>query len=362
MRKYDLSLLQKISEKEYVETIDGVDILMKPVPDDERQHVLDPRVLEIVKNKKKMFSQRAKGGFRISNERYRPDKVTYDLTTTDIIVDEKLIKIHNDHMIDLYMYKRADLTDKAPAMIYLHGGGWTAGDMRLYANQMKLVAELSHAVVFFPEYRLAPECPYPGPIEDCQGAIQYIVEHAQELNIDTNRIMVAGDSAGGGLTNSCLMSDNNGYIKKAFEIYPAVDSRPYQSHDMYEWSYDAYPIVEEQEEYMRSRIDRIKNGMRGSEEDSLYLQGKTTFDNPLISIVCASDEQLMKLPPMVIVASEYDYLRVGSDYFVGRLKKLGKNVKSVRYCGCDHGFLDLLGTVVQAEDLCHLMAEEIMKM
>ena len=62
------------------------------------------------------------------------------------------------------------------------------------------------------------------------------------------------------------------------------------------------------------------------------------------------------------MSAEYDYLRVGSDYFVKLLRDLGVDVKSVRYCGCDHGFLDLLGTIVQAEDLCHLIAGEIRTM
>ena len=74
------------------------------------------------------------------------------------------------------------------------------------------------------------------------------------------------------------------------------------------------------------------------------------------------DEQLKELPPVVVVASEYDFLRVSSDYFVKRLTELGKDVKSIRYLGCDHGFFDMLGTVVQAEDLCHLIAEEIKSM
>lgn len=362
MRKYDKNLVSQIKVKEYIKSVDGIDILMKPVPDDEREHVLDPRVLEIVKQKKTMFAKRSQKGFRLSQERYRPDKVTYDLTTVDIDIEERLIPINNDHMIDIYIYQRTDDEGLRPAMIYLHGGGWTAGDMRLYANQMKYIAELSHAVVIFPEYRLAPECPYPGPIDDAKGTIEYVVNHAKELRIDVNRLMVAGDSAGGGLTNSCLILDQKHDIKKAFEIYPAVDSRHYLEQKSYTWSYDAYPVIPEQEEYAKSRIDRIRKNMCGTEQDSLYLQGKTSFDNPVVSIVCASDEQLKGLPPVVVVASEYDFLRVSSDYFVKRLTELDKDVKSIRYLGCDHGFFDMLGTVVQAEDLCHLIAEEIKSM
>lgn len=359
MRLYDDSLLKELQNKEVVELVDGMEILMKKVPDDDRDHVMDPRVLEIAKKKKAMFSDRAKGGFKLSNERYRPDKVTYDLTTVDIDVQELLIPINDDHMIDLYTYRRSDEASKLPVLVYLHGGGFTAGDMRLFANQMKYIAELSHAMVFFPEYRLAPECPYPGAIEDATGTIAWIKAHAEELNIDVSRIMVAGDSAGGALTNACLLKDQEHMIKKALEIYPGVDSSDYTKQTRYTWSYDQYPIVEEQKEYAYSRIDRIKHSCGATPQESLYLQGKTTNEDPMVSAVFASDDELRTFPPMIIVASEYDYLRVGSDYFAKHLKELGVDVTSIRYCGCDHGFFDLLGTVVQAEDLCHVIAKEL---
>lgn len=359
MRKYDADLVARIRDKEYVETIDGVGILMKPVPDDDRRHVMDPRILEIAKAKKAMFAQRAKGGFRLSNERYRPDKITYDLTKTAIDVEERLIDIRGDHKIDVYLYRRSDVNDVTPVLVYFHGGGFTAGDMRLFANQMKLIAELSSALVVFPEYRLAPECPFPGAIDDAKGTIDWVLAHAQELRIDPNRLMVAGDSAGASLTNACLLLDEAKAVKKAVELYPAADMEDFRTQTRYTWSYDAYEIIEEQKAYAYSRIDRIKNSVGGSEEDNLYLQGKTTFRDPLVSIIHATEEQLCQFPPMVIIASEYDYLRVGSDYFVKLLQKVGVDVRSIRYCGCDHGILDMLGTVVQAEELCHVLAEEL---
>ena len=91
MRKYAKQLLDQIHAKEHVETVDGVPVLMKPVPDDDRPYVLDPRLLDVIRMKRKMFAQRAQKGYRLSQERYRPDKVTEDLCTVEIDVDEKLI-------------------------------------------------------------------------------------------------------------------------------------------------------------------------------------------------------------------------------------------------------------------------------
>lgn len=359
MRQYDKSLIVEMKEKEYVKSINGVDIVFKPVPDGDREHILDGRVLEIVKKKKSMFSKRAQTGYSLSAERYRPDKISYDLTESVVVCEEKVISVQ-DHMIDIFIYKPEKCDRKLPVIVYLHGGGFTAGNMKLYANQMKFIAEQAESIVVFPEYRLAPECPFPGGIEDAYGTIRWVFSHKDELNIDINKFVVAGDSAGGSLTNACVLKDSEGIIKKVIELYAAFDLSDYSKQNAYIWSYDEYPIVEDQKELAYGRIDRIKNGNEMLK--NFYLQGKATPENPLVSLVYASDDQIRKFPDTVIIASEYDFLRVGNDYMVRRMKELGVNVKSIRYNGCDHGILDFLGIIPQAEDICLVIAEEIKAM
>ena len=234
--------------------------------------------------------------------------------------------------------------------------------MKLYANQMKYISEQAEAIVVFPEYRLAPECPYPGAIEDACGTVRWIYDHAKEFGIDRNCFMVAGDSAGASLANACVLKDEGGIIKKIIELYPGMDMSDYRTLPNYTWSYDFYEIIEEQKEFAYSRIDRIRNDTIKSDLENHYLQGKTTSRNPLVSLAYASDDQLKKFPEAVIIAAEYDYLRIGSDYVVKRMIDLNLNVKSIRYNGCDHGFLDMLGTIVQAEEVCLLIADEIKAM
>jgi len=159
-----------------------------------------------------------------------------------------------------------------------------------------------------------------------------------------------------------MVLDENHIIQKAFLIYPAVDSTDYRKQTRYHWSYDAYPIIEEQKEFAHSRIERIKGASRVSEKDSLYIQGKTTYDDPLVSVIYTEKAKLKAFPPVIMVSSEYDFLRVSNEYFAKMLDSLGVSVKAVRYCGCDHGFLDLLGTIPQAEELCLFMADEIKSM
>lgn len=357
---YDRALVSRIREKQHTVVEDGMEILLKPVPDAEPAH-LDPRLKQVIEYKRSMFSSRAKGGFRLSNERYRPDKVTYDLTQTPVECEERLIPIGGSHMIDLYIYRSAQSQPGCPVLVYLHGGGFTAGDIGLFHCQMKLIAELSDAVVVFPEYRLAPECPFPGPVEDAWGAVQWVHAHAQELGADPAKLMVAGDSAGGALTNACTLLDKEGIICKIMGIYPAWDMSDYHTQTAYTWSYDCYNVVDEERELAYSRIDRIKGGVDKDplSTNSLYLQGKALPTDPLVSAIFASDEELRRFPETVIVAAEYDYLRVGSDYAAKRLKALGVPVRSIRYCGCDHGFLDMIGTIVQSEELCLTISDEL---
>ncbi len=119
-----------------------------------------PACGEIIIKKGTMFANRAKAGWTLSSERYRPDKVTYDLIETPVDCTEQLIPI-GGHKIDIYIYRTANIQPNAPVLVYLHGGGFTAGDIHLFGKQMQYIAEQSGAVVVFPEYRLAPENPFP---------------------------------------------------------------------------------------------------------------------------------------------------------------------------------------------------------
>ena len=77
-RKYDINLVYAIREKEYTRNENGIDVTYKPIPDDDRAGVLDPRLRNTILMKQKMFSDKKARGWSLSTERYRPDKVTYD--------------------------------------------------------------------------------------------------------------------------------------------------------------------------------------------------------------------------------------------------------------------------------------------
>ncbi|GAA1748977.1 alpha/beta hydrolase [Nonomuraea bangladeshensis] len=130
--------------------------------------------------------------------------------------------------VPLLICRPTAVTGPAPVMYHTHGGGMVSGDCRTgLAGFLDLVQDLGMAVVS-PEYRLAPETPHPGPIEDCYAGLMWIEEHAEELGLDPARIMVAGASAGGGLAAglALLARDRGGPALFAQMLMcPMIDDR-----------------------------------------------------------------------------------------------------------------------------------------
>ncbi len=88
---------------------------------------------------------------------------------------------------------------KSRALLYLHGGGWVIGGIHSHEEICRRIANRARATVAAPDYRLAPETPFPGAIEDCITTLRHLGDESVSLGIDPRRIAVAGDSAGGNL-------------------------------------------------------------------------------------------------------------------------------------------------------------------
>lgn len=130
--------------------------------------------------------------------------------------------------ITVTVIQRADHVAAGPAVVHFHGGGMIMGNRFVGIVDMVDWVERFDAVCVTVEYRLAPENPDPYPIEDCYSALVWTAEQATELGIDRSRILVAGNSAGGGLAAgvALLARDRSGpdLIGQVL-IYPMLDDR-----------------------------------------------------------------------------------------------------------------------------------------
>ncbi len=116
-----------------------------------------------------------------------------------------------------------------PGVLWIHGGGYRSGmpEMAFFSRAADLVRYF-HAVVVTPEYRLSGTAPYPAALDDCYAALLWLKEHAAELGVRSDQIMVGGESAGGGLTAAlCMLARDRGEVNIAFQmpLYPMLDDR-----------------------------------------------------------------------------------------------------------------------------------------
>ena len=127
----------------------------------------------------------------------------------------------------LLVLRPSKQTGPLPGLLWIHGGGYTLGmaDMARF-GAAKVLAGRVGAVVLSPEYRLAPKHPYPAALEDCYSALLYMKDHAEELGIVPDCLVVGGESAGGGLCAAvCLLARDRGEVRVRCQLplYPMLD-------------------------------------------------------------------------------------------------------------------------------------------
>ncbi|MEP7134779.1 MAG: alpha/beta hydrolase [Chloroflexota bacterium] len=146
-----------------------------------------------------------------------------------ILVENVFIAGQDDRTkIRVRVYKPKSMSAPTPVLIWLHGGGYVMGkpemDDRSCADYVR---ELGITVVSV-DYRCAPKHPFPAGLDDCYSALQWVVSHAQEIGVDTYRIAVGGNSAGGGLAAALAqLAHDRQAIKLIFQllVYPMLDDR-----------------------------------------------------------------------------------------------------------------------------------------
>ncbi len=121
-----------------------------------------------------------------------------------------------------------------PALLWIHGGGYIIGSPEGEDMGVKVIVSQVGCAAVSVDYRLAPETPHPGPVEDCYAALKWLYTHADELGVDDRRLAIGGGSAGGGLAAALgLLTRDRGEIPLAYQllVYPMLDDRTVTTAD-----------------------------------------------------------------------------------------------------------------------------------
>ncbi len=206
-----------------------------------------------------------------------------------------------------------------PALLDIHGGGFVSGSIDMeHAFAAKVASDLG-AVVATPEYRLAPEHPFPAGLEDCYAALSWLHASAGGLGVDTTRVGVGGQSAGGGLSAAlALLARDRGGPALCFQFLgiPELDHR-LETTSMRTFT----------DTPMWHRPNAIKSW-------EWYL-GEHTEVSPYASPSIAPD--LAGLPPAYVTTMEFDPLRDEGILYALRLLEAGVQVELHSYPGTFHG-------------------------
>jgi acetyl esterase len=224
--------------------------------------------------------------------------------------------------IRLYRPDSAAAEAKLPALVFAHGGGWVFGNLDSHDVLCAQLAIGAGIAVFAIDYRLAPEERFPGAFDDVVAGLKWVAANGASLGIDTNKLAIGGDSAGGNLAAAVALwaRDNNGpKLRMQMLAYPVTDA--VARGDSYRQFNDGYGLNAVTMEWFFDHYTPQK-GERADWRVS-----------PLRA------KSLANLPPALVVTAGYDCLRDEGRAYAWRLQKEGTVTDLVEFGGMLHGFL-----------------------
>jgi acetyl esterase len=215
-----------------------------------------------------------------------------------------------------------------PGLVYLHGGGWTIGDLDTHDVLCRSLCLQAGIVVVSVDYRMGPEHKFPAAYDDSVAAFNWTVAQAASLGIDASRIAIGGDSAGGNLAAAACLGLRGQSVQAAFQllIYPATIM--WQDTASYHANGKGYMLTKESiayytESYLRNRED-----------------AKDWRASPQLADSHAG------LPPAFIITAGFDPLRDEGLMYANALTKAGVSSQYICFERQIHGFITM-GRVMQ---------------
>lgn len=229
-----------------------------------------------------------------------------------------------------------------PLIVYYHGGGWVIADIDTYDASARALAAGANAVVVSVEYRKGPEAPFPAAHEDANAAFTHFVETSGEINADSTRLAVAGESAGGNLAmNVAIFARDNQLtpIDHVLSVYPIADD------SMATPSYEAYAEAQ----------PLSREAMMWFAEHALADPADAA--DPRVDL--SDRDDLAGLPPVTIINAEIDPLQSEGEILAQRLGEAGVEVAQMTYPSVTHEFFGMGAVVPQAQEAVDMASEAL---
>lgn len=230
-------------------------------------------------------------------------------------------KVPGDPEVPLRVHRARQAEGLLPCVYSIHGGGYVIGSYDMDDARFDAWCPSLGIVGVSVEYRLAPEVPYPGPIEDCYRGLKWVYDHAEEIGVDRDRIGVAGVSAGGGLAAAlALLARDRGEVPLLFQLLDC-------------------PMLDDRQQTPSSRMDGLAVWSRDSNAFGWqsYLGDLYGGDVPYTAAP-ARCEDLSGLPPAFVSVGTVDGFRDEDVDYATRLNQAGVPCELHVYPGACHGY------------------------
>ncbi len=229
---------------------------------------------------------------------------------------------NGEHQIRVRVYRPHDQTQALPVLLYLHGGGYAFNSPEGAHREISSFLSACPCVVVAPDYTKSVKKPYPAAINDCEDTLDWLLLHALQINVRTDKLIIGGHSAGGGLTLALMLRiRQRGDVAVAFQmpIYPMIDHRSNtesaSNNDMPVWSTKHNKLAWE-----------------------LYLSGLDLRNKIPEDAAPAGAEHYKGLPPAVSYVGDLDPFLDETKNMVEALKRDGVTVEFEIFEQCYHAF------------------------
>jgi acetyl esterase/lipase len=277
-----------------------------------RQEALDPEIREAVRDIPDfVFSAETVPVMR-QNAVFTPVAAA-DIERTELTTDGG---------VSMTVLRPSGAVGDRPVLYWMHGGGMVIGNRYMDDARLGEWCRSLSCICISVEYRLAPEAPYPLPLDDCDEGLRYVVDHAGDLGINPRRIGIAGRSAGGGLAAALALRCRD------------------RGDDHVAYQYLEYPMLDDRMSTPSSMLDGLPLWSRESNAFGwrAYLGDRCGTDQVPPEAAPARAVELAGLPTTFISVGTADCLRDEAIDFAARLCRANVLTELHVYAGAVHGF------------------------